>query len=573
MATALATARAGQGQIQFVIGGAGRGKTSLVQEFARQALADDPDLVVITGNCHAHTGLGDPYLPFREALAMLTGEVEARWAGGQITRQAAHRLWALLPVTLPLLIDHAPDLIERFIPGRPLLDRAAALVSPESAWFKQLAGLVAERGRTGLEQQPLFRQTTAWLKAVAAQRPLLLILEDLHWIDSSSNALLFHLCRELWPNRVLLIGTYRPEAVALGRGEKLHPLAPILGELKRQHGDIWLDLASLSPAEGKAFVDAYLDTQPNQLSVAFRTALFRRTAGHPLFTVELLREMQARGDLRRNETGHWVEGETIDWHRLPAKVEGVIETRIAHLPDGLQSVLTIASVEGETFTAELVARVQQLDEWMIVQQMSRELEERHRLVTAQQLERVGSQRLSRYRFRHHLFQHYLYHRLAEAERVYLHEAVGWALASLYDGDTEAVAIKLAHHFEQAGLTEQATHYLLQAGRRANRLSAYQAAVDHLRRGLGLLATLPESLARHQRELDFQVALGVALMHLQGYAAPAVKEAYTRARALCEKMETTAQLFPVLYGLWAFYHVRAEHQAAREMGETWLRLAK
>ena len=119
--------------------------------------------------------------------------------------------------------------------------------------------------------------------------------------------------------------------------------------------------------------------------------------------------MQERGDLHQDENGQWLEGEAIDWATLPVKVEGVIEKRIERLAGELKTILTIASVEGETFTAEVVARVQQLDQRTVVQQLSRELDKRHRLVTAQAVERLdsGQQRLSLYRFRHNLFQHYL----------------------------------------------------------------------------------------------------------------------------------------------------------------------
>ena len=103
--TALATARSGKGQILFVIGGAGRGKTMLVQEFARRAQAAEPELIVVSGYCNAHTGLGDPYLPFREALTMLTGDVEAKWAAGLISSAHARRLWELMPLTLPALVS------------------------------------------------------------------------------------------------------------------------------------------------------------------------------------------------------------------------------------------------------------------------------------------------------------------------------------------------------------------------------------------------------------------------------------------------------------------------------------
>src|SRR5690606_5791174 len=106
------------------------------------------------------------------------------------------------------------------------------------------------------------------------------------------------------------------------------------------------------------------------------------------------------------------------------------------------------------------------------------------------LHRIGNQRLSRYRFRHYLFQHYLYQCLNASERAYLHEAVGSTLESLYGEQTEQVAVQLAHHYEQAGITEKAVTYLLRAGERAQLLSANQEAIQHLTRGLLLLDRLP-----------------------------------------------------------------------------------
>jgi tetratricopeptide (TPR) repeat protein len=567
------TAWAGQGQILFVIGGAGQGKTMLVQEFARRAQAADPDLMVVSGYCNAHTGLGDPYLPFREALTMLTGEVEAKWAGGLITRQHARRLWAAMSLTLPALVEHAPDLIGSFVSAKTLQERAATSGLAKAAWFKQLTTLLAAEQRPALEQKRLFVQYTAALKAMAAQRPLLLIIEDLHWVDSSSSALLFHLSRQVGDSRILIVGTYRPEEVALSWGEERHPMAEIVSELKRQHGDIWLDLGGLAPIEGRHFVDAYLDTQPNRLDEAFRKVLYQHTGGHALFTVELLREMQDRGDLQRDDQGYWLEGEVIDWHTLPAKVEGTIEKRINRLTEELQAVLTVASVEGEFFTAEVIARVQQVNERGLVRQLSRELDRRHRLVTAQALEWLAKQRLSLYRFRHQLFQHYLYDSLDEMERAYLHEEIGLVLETLYGEQSEQVAVQLARHFQEAGLTEKAIEYLRQAGERARRLSANKEAIAHFTQALALLETLPDTPERTQQELTIQIALGTALIATQGFAAPEVGKTYARARVLCQQVGETPQLLSVLHGLHRYYIVRAEYQTARELGEQVLHLAQ
>src|SRR5262245_25924815 len=339
LADALTTARSGAGQILFVIGGAGRGKTTLVQEFVRQAQAADTELLVVSGSCNAHTGSGDPYLPFREALTMLSGDVETRWAGGLIGTEHARRLWEAMPLTLPALIDHAPDLLGTFVPGNGVRERAATFAAPDASWFGRLVALESAEASARVAQQPIVTQYSAALSAIASERPLILILEDLHWVDAASSDLLFHLCREVSRSRMLILGTYRPDEVALSRGEVVHPLVGILSELKRQHGDIWLDLGELAEADGRHFVEAYLDTQPNRLGPAFREALFNRTGGHPLFTVELVREMRERGDVRQDEDGQWIQGPAINWNVLPARVEGAIEKRIQRLEAALRSIL------------------------------------------------------------------------------------------------------------------------------------------------------------------------------------------------------------------------------------------
>lgn len=577
LATALETAQAGQGQLLFVVGGAGRGKTMLVQEFARRAQADDPELIVVRGSCKAQIGIGDPYLPFRESLGMLTGDVEALWAGGLISTAHARRLWTLMPVAVSRLVNYGPDLIDSFVPGQVLLKRAssaaAAGAGTDSVWLASLETLLNSPERRQIQQKHIFAQMAAMLKAVAVQQPLLLILEDLHWADTASISLLFHLSQVVSDGRILIVGTYRPDEVAPGWTDEQHPLVKITGELKRRHGDIWLDLGKMAALEGRRFVDAYLDTQPNQLDEPFRQALFAHTGGHALFTVELLRDMQERGDLRRDAQGLWSASESVDWQALPAKVEGVIEHRMHRLDSEAKSILTIASVEGETFTAEVVARVQGLDERGLVRRLSRELDKQHRLVTAQALDRLGGQRLSIYQFRHNLFQHYLYHSLAETERAYLHEAVGNVLEAIYENQTEKVAVSLAYHFEQAGLTRKAIDYLLQAGKQATFLSANEEAVEHFHRGLGLLRTLPDTSERNQQELQLQLALAMSLTASQGYAAPEVQQALGRARTLAGQMADASQLGPVLFGLSRSYMVAGQHRPSRELAEQLLQLAE
>jgi predicted ATPase/DNA-binding SARP family transcriptional activator len=590
----LETALTGRGGVVFVTGGPGRGKTALVREFARHAMEAHPDLLVAGGHCNAFSGVGDPYLPFREVLEMLAGDVEARWAAGAITREHARRLWGGFPAILEALVDHGPSLIDSLVPAAALLSRAAALGPQAADCLGELKAL-SERRRLdagGLEPGVLLAQYTRVLHTVAVRHPLLLILDDLQWADAGSIDLLFHLGQRFTDagNRILIAGAYRPEEVALDRDGARHPLGDTLTEFKHRFGDAWVDLAGVHESESRRFVDALLDVEPNRLGEAFREALFQRTGGHPLFTIELLRAMQEQGDLVQDELGKWVEGPSVNWERQPARVEAVIERRVGQLEEGLRDLLTVASVEGERFTAQVVAQVLDMPEREALRALS-ELGARHRLMREMEELQIGGRFLSRYQFAHALFQEYLYGGLSAGERRLLHGEVAMALEARYGEQAEQVAVRLARHYHEAGMTAKAVHFLYQAGRRAVRLSAFEEAVAHLSRGLNSLKTLPDTPQRARLELDLQIALGPALMSIKGSAAPEVEGAYVRARELCREassrgfvvsaqpkgpargVEETPQLFPVLWGLHEMHLARGSFQQAREFSEQCLQLAQ
>jgi adenylate cyclase len=290
----------------------------------------------------------------------------------------------------------------------------------------------------------------------------------------------------------------RPAATALGEtalgGEReQHPLEPIVHEFRRTFGDIDVDLER---AEGRQFVDAFLDSEPNRLGDVFRGTLHQHTRGYALFTVELLRGMQARGDLARDPEGRWVQGLALDWETLPARVEAVIAQRIGRLPEKLRAALAVASVEGETFTAEVLARVEQASVKATIRSLSDQLDRKHQLVSAQGILRVGNRSLSQYRFRHILYQKHLYNGLDPVRRTVLHQEVGDALEALYEEGADATAVgeasaaQLARHFEEAGNAEKAVVYLRQAGERAQRLYANQEADRYFRQALMLLDGIP-----------------------------------------------------------------------------------
>ncbi|MEJ2707604.1 MAG: tetratricopeptide repeat protein [Anaerolineales bacterium] len=481
----LETALTGEGQVAFVTGAAGQGKTALIQAFARKSHQEVRELIVAVGNCNAYTGLGDPYLPFREILALLSGDIESGALAGKLHAGHARRLWEIAPITVQTLLENTPDLVGTLFPAQRLLNQVAAF-SAASGW-EQLRELADQRlktnGSPGVQQAALFEQYSRLIQILTVQAPLLLVLEDLHWADLGSISLLFHLGRRLSGQRILILGTYRPDELAAVRGAERHPLERVINEFQRDFGDIFIDL---DQAEGEDFVTALLDSQPNLLSAEFRRTLYHQTQGHALFTVELLQGMQERGDLVRDEQGRWIEQPNLDWETLPARVEGAIGERVKRLDASLRDLLQVASVEGEEFTAEVLAQVLGTDLQQVVQRLSRELDKTHRLVQALATQRTGTQRLSRYRFRHNLIQRYMYGLLDSVERVYLHESVGEAMETLFAEQLHGAAVQLARHFGEAQIPEKALVYLQRAGDQARHSAALEEAGRYYQAALEIL---------------------------------------------------------------------------------------
>lgn len=494
------------GQVVFVSGGPGRGKTALADEFSRRAMEANPDLLVASGSCNAYADVGEPYLPFREVLGMLTGDIEPQWTAGRITTNQARRSWNSIPLAVQAMLDHGPNLPGIFLNKKILLSRVTSSVTEETPWVQDFRQeMDSQQNNTeGLEQSYIFEQFTNVLRALTQHHPLILILDDMQWADTASVGLLFHLGRRLEGLPIQILCTYRPEEVAIGRAstqidlEKIerHPLEKLLSEFKRMFGDIWIDLSAVDHAEERKFVDALLDEDPSQLGEEFRDALFKHTNGHPLFTIELLRAMQERGDLVKQGNA-WTQGPSLDWETLPAKVEGVIEERISRLDDELVETLSIASIEGMNFTPKVVASVLEIGERGLLRQLSRDLEARHRLVKEQDGESIGRQWLAKYRFTHAMIHQHIYTQISEGERRWLHTSVGEILEEIYAGYVDSIAARLMRHFKGDPIKE--LKYLEIAGNQA----AFQFANKE---ALSLFDKALELIPENNHEVRFGVLL-------------------------------------------------------------------
>lgn len=480
-------AMAGKGSVCFVTGEPGAGKSTLLEEFSRRALLENPDLVFAAGDCNPQTGTADPYLPFREIMSDLTG-VEEPGTGKQ---SQPGRSRGFFQASARMLAEHGPDLIDIFVPGGALVTRVGTQAASKFRANKKLSTDAATRAilRTDseLEQSHLLEQYTSVILALAEKQPLILLLDDLHWADEASISLLFHLSRRLSAARVLIIGAYRAHEITLGRGGQRHPLEATLNELKRYYGDIWVDLGNLQADTNRQFVDQVLDAECNVVDDAFRAALFERTAGHALFTIELVQYLKERGYLRRNEQGQWEVSPDLRWDGLPARVEGVIRERINRLEPEEHELLATAAILGESFSADILATLLKLNLREVVRSLSGSLSKAHALIKAEGFERTAGHRMSMYSFRHNLMHKFFYDSMDEIERGFLHEEAGIALEIFFGEDPGTAAVQLAWHFSEAGITDKAVNYLVMAGHQARSAYAHTEALSPCTMALDILS--------------------------------------------------------------------------------------
>jgi len=560
--SALQQTQGGAGQVRFVTGEAGSGKTMLVQAFAHSVLARADDIVVARGVCNAQIGAGDPYLPFREILRLLIGDFDLPATDRVLTLAYEQQLEAFVPTVMQALRAQGRDLIGRLVPTHPGMDETF-----ESEGEREK---IMPSNRTTPSPAALCDQVTRVLRAVARRCVLILVLDDLQWADSGTLNLLAHLGRRLSGSRILLIGLYRPVERASD-----HSLASTVHELQRMHGDIFVDL---DQAGGAEFVDAFLDRIPNAFEATFHAQLARQTGGHALFTAALIQQMQGDGTLGRDAEGRWRVETDLDWSQMPPRVEAVIAKRLARLPEKYRALLALASVEGDIFTAEVLARaldwpLEEIEHELRALGKSGHADLQHNLIHPLGLERVAGRRVARYQFRHALFQQYLYARLDPVQCARHHEAIGNAMEALYAEHLGPVAAQLAYHFEAAWLLEKAVEYFLRAGKQAYRLSAPVEAINLSRRGLALLGQLPASTAHARLELALQMNLEAPLLVSQGWGTPERATVLERAYTLAQKLEDTPRRLIVLYDLADLCTAQAKHPQALNYAEQLLALAK
>jgi predicted ATPase/class 3 adenylate cyclase len=511
----------GLGQVVLITGEAGIGKTTLEETLRREVHREGATR--ITFRC-------SPYHQ-NSALYPVIAHLQ-RWLQFERDEPPATRLEKLERV----LATYRFPLAETV----PLFAALLSVAVPEGRYPS--LDLTPQQ-----QKQQTHDALAAWLMEETERQAVLAVWEDLQWADPSTLEVLGLAIDQMPTVRMLTVLTFRPDFLPPWPARS-HMTQLTLNRLERPQ----VEALVRHLAGGKALPAEVLQQ------------IVSKTDGVPLF-VEELTKMVLESPLLRLAEGHYELSGPLPPFAIPATLQDSLMARLDRLSE-VREVVQLGAVLGREFAYEVLRLLTTSDETTLQARLAR-------LVAAELLYQRGRPPRARYVFKHALIQDAAYASMLKSMRQRAHQQIGQLFTQRFPELVETQPEVVAHHYTEAGLTEQAVVYWQQAGQRARQRSAHAEAINHLTRGLEVLTTLPDTPERTQQELVLQITLGASLMTIKGPTAPDVERTYARARALCQEVGDFSQLSRVLFGLWGMYQTRAEHKTAQVLGEQLLELAQ
>jgi DNA-binding winged helix-turn-helix (wHTH) protein/tetratricopeptide (TPR) repeat protein len=477
----------GQRQVIFVTGDAGIGKTTMVDTFSRRA-ASGSNLRIARGQCVEGFGGKEAYYPLLEAVGQLLREF-----GNTHSAQK----WRSL----------APTWLIQF----------PSLVSPEQRESLQ-------RDILGATRERMVREICEVLEAVTAEGPLLLILEDLHWVDPSTLDVISAVARRRSPTKLMVLGTYRPVDVVISG----NPLRGLKQDLLVHGLCEEIALESLDEAEIADYLAALFGG--HQLPAGLAGLVHRHSAGNPLFVTLIVQDMVKRGIIAESQ-GIWTltaDLEELDFD-VPDTLQQILMLQFEQLNAPEQLILRSASVAGDYFSVWAIAGTLKLEPEQI-EQLCEDLAERHQFIRPAGFQEYPDGAASpRYGFKHSLYRHALYRGLSDVARTRLHRSLACRLATAGSPGEQEMTSELAAHFEQGREFGEAIRcWRLTADRAAKRF-AHRDSIQVLQHALKLVPELSASL-RIESEIELLQRIGDAHYALGAISDSALAYETAAARA-------------------------------------------
>jgi class 3 adenylate cyclase/predicted ATPase len=434
-----------------------------------------------------------------------------------------------------------------------LVQQAGLDLSAHLPWLATLVNLDLPQERYPVSQLTPQRQRQRTLETLlalvlglASQQPVLLIVEDLHWLDPTTLEWLGMVLDQGPTAPLCTLLTCRP-TFALPWGSRTH----------LTH----LTLPRLTPQQMTQIVQCL---GGDRLSAAQVQHILAQTDGVPLFVEEVTKFILATQRLQ-GLPSHSASGSMVPEMAIPATLRDTLMARLDQLGPA-KGTAQLGATIGRAFPVALLQAVTPLEEDVLRQDLQH-------LVEAELLYQRGVGATAVYQFKHALIQEAAYASLLRRRRQHYHQHIAQVLETQFPDLVATQPELLAQHYTEAALYDHAVPYWQQAGAQASARFAHQEAMRHLTTGLDVLARLPDTPERTTRELTLSIALAAPLLMTRGYAAADVAHTYHRVQQLCQQVGDAAQVFPALYGLCLFHLVRGECTTARQVGQQALELAQ
>ncbi|MCZ6811749.1 MAG: AAA family ATPase [Planctomycetota bacterium] len=514
------TSKEGHGQAVLIQGEAGIGKSRLIEALREQVAGQD--YLWVAHRCSPYHANSTLY-PVIEHLKRALGWTPEDGAQAKLEKLEA----ALKGQSLPLA------------EAVPLYAELMSLALPEDRYAPLELSAKERRERT-------LDALARWLLEEAERRPVLNVWEDLHWADPTTLELLALYIEQSPTVSMMNVVTYRPE-FAPSWSMRSHMTPITLNRMDRPE----VEALIVQQAGGKALPGEVVEY------------IVGKTDGVPLYVEELTKVILEANFLREGDDGYELTG-PLSGVTVPATLQDSLMARLDRLPT-IREIAQLGAVLGREFTYEMVQAIASLEETTLQEGLDQ-------LVDAELLYQRGRRPRAKYIFKHALVQDAAYQSLLKRTRQFYHRQVAELLENRFPEIVQTQPELVAHHYTEAGVVEQAIVYWQRAGRRALERSANAEAIAHCSKGLELVRGLSGATELAKEELALLLALGPALMASKGFGAPDVREAYARARELCEQVGDAAQFFPATWGLWQVTNAAGESDAACEIADELLAIA-
>jgi tetratricopeptide (TPR) repeat protein len=528
--------------VKFITGQSGTGKTRLINEFL-DGIAEPA--IVMRAACFSQANLEEAYFAFK---ALLSSVISSRSKEAQRSDASAK---ILLKITEELL-GKASELASAFIPSWKLIQGISTFALEETGVLEKIKKKItgaAIAPPENLDNNKIAGQIGSFLKASTAVTPVVIVVDDMQWMDNASINRMQKLLTTLTDSRLFFILSFRSNDGNKAEKTASQSIQQLIKDISSSYREPLIDLEHLSETEKQQFSQSFLDYYTPGINQDFVAQFHAASDGLPLYCLELFTLLREKNIVFRDDRQQW-QGGIIPFGEMTTAMSSVIADRIVDLDPKYRRWLDKACVQGNVFLTSTILDGERTKEPELLYDLSKVLDKRLKLVEEIPPLYLDGKVVLRYQFSHKLVQQFLYNELSEGEKYYLHKNVAESLECIYGDHIDEQYSIIAYHFNKAMQYEIAYDYYMKACNYQYRIGAYESCVKLLKKLLTKLPYLNEKSEPVKKEVKVLLLLASCYVALYGYGSKELKNINDRAEMISREMNDNELMFHIFWKEWS-----------------------